>query len=146
SDDDLSALMDELVQSDPGRDVERVVGLAGSVPRYEIAFHELGLGKLFGKHLITRAMNDAREYESIERGFSYLSEQERAKLYGSRKRHKTAAVFLHELGHTLGAPHELDARWLMHASYDPKEEGYSPGTAELMRLVLERELDPATQT
>jgi hypothetical protein len=146
SDDDLSALDEELVGADPGQDVEWVIGLVGSVPRYELSFHQLGLTRAMSKHFVMRAMNDAREYEAIERELSGIDEQERRKLYRARKRHKTTTVFLHELAHTLSALHEPDAKTIMHSSYDPKAEGYSTATAELMRLTLEHRLSPAAQT
>jgi hypothetical protein len=123
-----------------------VIGLVGSVPRYELSFHQLGLAKSMSKHFVMRAMNDAREYEAIERELSGIGEQERRKLYRARKRHKTTTVFLHELAHTLGTLHELDAKTIMHRSYDPKAQSYSEATAELMRLTLERRLSPAAQT
>ncbi len=144
-DDDLGALLDELAAREVAPGTDRVVGLAGSVPRYELSFHQLGLANMRGKHLVVRAMNDAREYEVIQRLLSELDEQERLKLYRARRRHKTAAVLLHEIGHTLGAPHELDARTLMHASYDSKCEGYSPPAAQLMRIALAHEIDPKAE-
>jgi hypothetical protein len=146
SDDDLFALSDELVALDAGEGVDWVVGLLGQVPRVELSFHELGLGQVNGKHFLVRAMNDARDYEAIQRELTELGEHERAKLYRARKRHKSATVFLHELGHTLGAPHEVDARTIMHARYDSRVEGYSPAAAQLMRLTLDHRLDPAAQT
>src|SRR5262249_14192552 len=52
TDDDLAVLLDELAQADPGTDVDRVVGLAGSVPHYEISFQKLGMARTPGKHLV----------------------------------------------------------------------------------------------
>lgn len=145
-DDDLQQMLDEVSASDPGAEVEWVVGLIGSVPRFERSFHQLGLARA-GKHFVVRAMNDAREYEAIENNLSKLDDQERHKLYRVRKRHKTTAVFLHELGHTLGVIHELERTTLMAPVYDPKEEGFSVGAAEWMRLSLDQRLglDPAAK-
>jgi len=145
-DEDLAVLVDELTASDPGKDVDRVVALVGSVPRYELSFHQLGMGQIMGKHLVMRATNDAREYEAIRRGFSELEDNERTKLYAARKRHKTTTVFLHELGHTFGVPHEVDRLSIMHASYDWRVDGYSPAAAALMRITLAHQLDPAAQS
>ena len=144
ADDDLLAMLDEVSEREPGARVEWVVGLIGSVPRFERSFHQLGLGRT-GKHFVVRAMNDAREYEAIENNLSKLDDQERHKLYRVRKRHKTTAVFLHELGHTLGVIHELDRTTLMAPVYDPKEEGFSVGAAEWMRISLDQRLDPAAK-
>jgi Putative peptidase family len=145
-DDDLASLVDELAATDPGADVDWVIGLVGALPRVEVSLHQLGMGRVMGKHFVMRAMNDAREYEAIERSFTQLGEVERRKLYRARKRHKTTTVFLHELGHTLGAPHELDVATIMHADYDPRAQGFSDAAAGLMRLTLEHRLAPSAQT
>lgn len=142
--DDLLAMLDELTTTDPGGEVEWVVGLIGSVPRFEQSFHQLGLGR-GGKHFVVRAMNDAREYEAIQNNLFKLDEQERRKLYRIRKRHKTTAVFLHELGHTLGVIHELDRTTLMAPAYDSKEDGFSAAAAGWMRIALDHRLDPAAR-
>ncbi len=63
-----------------------------------------------------------------------------------RRRHKTATVFLHEIGHTLGAPHEVDATTIMHGRYGSKVTGYSDAAAGLMRLALAHRLDPGAQS
>lgn len=145
-DDDLSALGAELAARDPGSGVEWVIALAASLPRIEQSFHQLGLGHVHGKHFVMRAMNDAREYAAIERELSRVDELERRKLYRARKRHKAVTVFLHELGHTLGAMHEPDAATIMHASYSARVEGYSAATAGLMRLSLDHRIAPAATT
>jgi len=136
----LEAVVAELASLDPGEDVDWVAGLVGSVPRAEISFHELGVGRMPGKHLVMRAMNDAKEFDAIERNLSDIDEEERRKLYSIRKRHKTATVLLHELGHTLGVPHERDAKTIMHPRYNVKAEGFSESAAGLLRISLEHRL------
>src|SRR6185436_10870539 len=91
-------------------------------------------------------MNSAREYENVQRAFSELEEQERQKLFRARKRHKTAICFLHELGHSLGVPHELDAHTIMHPKFDMKADSFSPAAAELMRLNVTHQLEPGSMT
>jgi hypothetical protein len=146
AEDDLSALTGELAATDPAEDVDWVVGLVGSVPRFEESFHHLGMGLTPGKHLVMRAMNDAREYEAIERSFTEIDAGERHKLYRARRRHKTATVFLHELGHTLGLPHEISATTIMCPRYGSKVTGFSEAAAGLMRISLEHRLEPALQS
>ena len=145
-DDDLGALLDELAAEEPGPDVAWVLGLCGSLPRAEESFHQLGMGRVPGRHLVMRAMNDAREYEAIEKGFTEIDPAERRRLYRARKRHKAAAVFLHELGHTLGVPHQVLATTIMHGRYGPRVTGFSEGAATLMRLALDHRLEPLAQT
>jgi hypothetical protein len=139
---DLAALVDELAASDSGDTSEWIVGLAGSVPRAELSFHELGRARLNSKHLVMRAMNDASEFAAIEQGLSRLDERERIALYRARKRHKAATVFLHEFAHTLGVPHELDPTTIMARRYAPSVDGYSAAATEILRLSLAHRLDP----
>jgi hypothetical protein len=145
-DEDLEALSRELAELDPGQGAEWVVGLAGSLPRLELSFHQLGLANVMGKHLMVRATNDAREYEAIQQNLDRVDEKERLALYRARRRHKTVAVFLHEIGHTLGAIHERDRRVIMSPHYDAKSEGFSDASAELLRLVLHHRLEPSAKT
>jgi hypothetical protein len=126
TDDDLTALLDELAQTDPGTDVDWVVGFAGSLPRFELSFHQLGMGQLSGKHFVVRAMNDAREYEYAEHEFAELDPEQRTRVYRTRLQHKTSTVFLHELGHTLGVQHEPSVTSLMRAMLDRRLEPESP--------------------
>lgn len=142
---DPRALLDELQALDDGKDVDRVIGLLGSVPRAELSFHQLGMARLPGKHLVMRAMNDLREMEGIEQAFPLLGAAERRELYRSRKRHKTTACLLHELGHTLGVPHEVEVTSLMGKRYDAKVNRFSDAAAALMRLSLARHADPGAQ-
>jgi hypothetical protein len=143
---DLSGRLDELVALDDGHDVDWVIGLLGSLPRLEMAYHQLGMARMPGNHLVMRAMNDAREHEAIERGFTWLDAREKSELYKARKRHKATTVLLHELGHTLGALHEVDAESVMAPRYDPKVSGLSQPALGLMRIALAKKMDPAGQT
>jgi hypothetical protein len=136
-DDDLGVRLQLLEQDDPGADVDWVVILAS--PRHVVAASadQIGLASMLGHHLALRAMSDADEFDVIERGFSELSESEKSRLYAARKRHKAATVLLHELGHTLGVPHELDPRSLMSFQYSPQATDFSPVASRLARRVLE---------
>jgi hypothetical protein len=102
------------------------------------------MGRVLGKHLVLRAMNDAREYEAIQRAFDELDEAARVKLYRARRRHKIASVLLHEIGHTFGVPHETERTSVMHRSYDAKASGFGPAAVGAMRMGLAREVDPAS--
>ncbi|HEX2672525.1 MAG TPA: matrixin family metalloprotease, partial [Polyangiaceae bacterium] len=61
-----------------------------------------------------------------------LPEDKRQQLYRARKQHKLCSVFLHEVAHTLGVPHERSETSLMHARYDLKAHGFSEEAAELV--------------
>jgi hypothetical protein len=137
SDDDLSALLTSVAQEDPATDVDWVLVLAS--PRNMVALgpDELGVGSVLGRYLAIRAMSDAAEYDSIQRSFTKLSDDEKHKLYDATKRHKSATVLLHEIGHTLGMPHELDPHSLMSPRYDSQSSTYSTYAARIGRRALE---------
>lgn len=137
ADDDLHAALADLARHDAGEGVEWVLGLTGSLPRLEVSFHQLGMARVMGKHLVMRAMSDAREHEAIERALADVSDEERRKLYRARKKHKAVAVLLHELGHTLGVVHEEDPASVMNVRYDLKAQGYSAAAAGWMRVTLD---------
>jgi hypothetical protein len=132
-DDALTALMNE----DPGTDVDVVVGLIGALPRHTDSLHELGVATLLGKHMVLRGAGRADEQDAIEHGFTELSEDDRARMVRQRKRHRALAVFLHELGHSLGAVHEEAPLSLMHPVYDPKMNAFGGGGIALMRVALD---------
>jgi hypothetical protein len=135
--DSLEPLLSELQTRDPGDDVDCVVGLVGSLPVLAHAFDHLGYGEVMGKHVAVRAMNDVREREVIDVELARLAQGDRERVYQTRKRHKAAAVFLHEVGHALGLVHEVSASSIMSTRYDKSMSSFSPASVELMRLTVE---------
>lgn len=65
-----------------------------------------------------------------------LSESERQKIYSERRHHKTVTVFLHEIAHTLGAPHRIARDTIMSPVYDPNERGFDDATVGILRATL----------
>ena len=143
TDDDTKGLWEELLRTDDGEGAEWVIGLIGSTPRLAVAFDTLGQAKVRGKHILIRATNDARDREYVEMRFDELTVEERARMLAERRHHKNLAVLLHEIGHTLGALHVADKRFVMNEKYDAKMAGFSPDNQRLMRLVLHYRLDEA---
>jgi hypothetical protein len=138
SEEKLETVLKELRTFDAGDDVDWVVALVGSVPRFERSYHELGYADVVGKYIALRAITNAQEYEAIERGLDEISQDERDRLRRARLSHKLAAVVLHEVGHTLGALHEKDADSLMYPEYSPERQALTVHAREVMRFTLER--------
>ena len=133
---DTEAALLALTQLDPGKDVDLVVAIIAASPVVTLSFHDLGCAQVLGNHLVLRTMDDVAELRALE-GFDTLDPGERSRLYQQRKRHKETAIFLHELGHALGALHTRDPLELMHPSYDNDMQAFAPANVELMGYVVD---------
>src|SRR5262245_7263923 len=107
--DDLQAL----AERDPGHDVIAVVGLTSSLPLVSATFDDLGYAGLGGRHRIVRGYADLEERKLYADAFRDLLPSERELALDARRRHKTAVVLLHELGHTFGADHGAEQDTIM---------------------------------
>jgi hypothetical protein len=123
-------------RDDPGSDVDLVVGMFGALPGRTLSLHEAGMATMLGKHVVVRGAGVLGERDAIERSFAALGEDERARILKERKRHRALAVFLHEVGHCLGALHEQDPNSLMNPVYSPKLGGFGGGAIALMQATL----------
>jgi hypothetical protein len=137
ADDTLKSAMEALRHDDPGEGVDIVVGLIGALPRPTDSFHEVGYAEVLGKYVILRASSRLGEHDVFDRALADLSDEERDRVVRARRRHRAEAVFLHELGHTLGALHEADVASLMNPAYDEKMSGFSEDAVALMRFALD---------
>jgi hypothetical protein len=137
ADESLEAALVALRHDDAGEDVDVVVGLIGALPRPSDSFHEVGRAEVLGKHMVVRAASRLGEHDAVDRALTELSRDERDRVVASRRRHRAEAVFLHELGHTLGALHEADVTSLMHPAYDEKMTSFGDDAVILMRLALD---------
>jgi hypothetical protein len=136
-DDDLPKTLAELRQADPASEVDWVAGFVGALPRATQSFHDLGVGDLPGRYVVLRSPTSAMAHDAVERSFGELSEEERRRVQKDARRHRAAAVFLHELGHTLGALHERSDQSLMYPEYRARMTTFSPDATRVMRGVLE---------
>lgn len=137
-DDDLKKLLAELRSVDAGTDVDWVVGFVGALPRTSLSFHDLGMAQTPGRHIVLRAPSSAARHDETERSYSELSDDERRRVQKDLRRHRTAAVFLHEVGHTLGSLHERSDRSIMYPEYRPRMTAFGADATSVMRTVLER--------
>ena len=143
ADEHLRDALQALEKDDAGDDVDVVVGLIGALPRPTESLHELGMAEVLGKHVALRAASRIGEYDAVDRAMGELSQDDRARVVRARRRHRAEAVFLHELGHVLGALHEDDATSLMNPAYDEKMANFGSDAVILMRLALDEPDRPA---
>jgi hypothetical protein len=137
ADEHLDSALAALRRDDPGDDVDVVVGLIGALPRPTESLHQVGYAEVLGKHLVVRAASRLGEHDAVDRALSELSDDERDRVVRGRRRHRAEAVFLHELGHVLGALHEADVTSLMHPAYDERMNAFGDDAVILMRLALD---------
>jgi hypothetical protein len=136
SEDRLADVLDELAEQDRGDEVDWVVGFVKSTPELVFDQHQLGVGRILSKYLVVRASNDPRELELLSHQYYSLSDADKAKLHTDRRRHRWIAVFLHEIGHTLGAQHRVAKNTIMNPTYDPEHQGFDEATLGLLRITV----------
>ncbi len=136
NDEDIEKTFDALRTADPGDGVDWVAGFAGALPRATRSFHEVGRGSLVGKHVLVRAPSSAERHDNIEKAFDELPETQRRDLEKRLRRHRAAAVFLHEIGHTLGSVHETSPQSIMFPQYNAKVSAFGPSANDVMRAAL----------
>jgi hypothetical protein len=136
TDEHLRTTLQELVAKDAAADVDLVVGLVGGLPRLTRSFHEEGMANVLGKHLVVRAPARVEEERAIDT-YNELSEDDRSRVRRARKRHRALAVFLHEVGHVLGAVHETERHSVMFHEYATDMAGFSASNLTLMRAVVD---------
>lgn len=134
---DMTAMIKELEALDPADDVDFVIGLVDALPQVSTSFHQLGLARPLGKHLLVRGMNDVKEIQLFEQVFDTLPDDQRKRLYSERKKHKELVVLLHELAHALGALHDDVPSRLVFPTYDHSQSSFAEPTARLMRVAVE---------
>ena len=131
----LRPALADLAAHDPGDDVDLVIGMIGPLDRIGRVHTELGMARLFGKHLVMRPGADLALYDYLARQLHLLSQEEREALYADMREHREAAVLLHELGHLFGGLHVDDDADLMAKQLDSRQNRFHPANLELMRIM-----------
>jgi biopolymer transport protein ExbD len=134
----------ELHALDPGDDVLSVIGLTSSLSLASATFDLLGLAGEPGRHVMLRGYADLEERKAFALAFPDLTSDERDTALESRRRHKTAAVLLHELAHNLGAPHETISDTLMNATYSEHAVAFSAEAHAIIQRGLDQRLGRET--
>ena len=125
---------------DDGDGALAVVGLTSSLGLVSATFDDLGYATLPGRHMILRGHADIEERKAFAEVFPDLSAGEREQALEARRRHKTAALLLHELGHNLGADHDVTADTLMYVMYSKAAAGFSTGARATILRTLDQRL------
>ena len=129
-----------LTQASQGDDVAWAIGFTTPPAEPTNAFDELGAGELFGRAIVVRGYDDDAQRAAFHKQFPDVPLKEAGDALDARRRHKQTCLLLHQLGHTLGAIHETDPSWIIHATYDPQQATISERNKELMQLALEDRL------
>jgi hypothetical protein len=132
--------LEELRRLDPGDHALSVIGLTSSIGLVSATFDLLGYADVGGRYAMLRGYADLEERRAFARAFPDLSSDERDNALEARRRHKTAAVLLHELAHNLGAPHEATSETLMNAAYSEHAAAFSPEAHAIIQRTLDQRL------
>jgi hypothetical protein len=125
-----------LTEHDPGEGAFAVIALTSSLPLVSATFDELGVANLGGKHAVLRGHADLEERKAFESSFPDLDKTERENTLEARRRHKTTALLLHELGHNLGVEHDAPPDTIMSASYSRLATSFTPMSLATMAATV----------
>jgi predicted Zn-dependent protease len=138
-------MLQEIEALDTAQDVDWVVGFVTSFRGVARSIHQVGGAHLASRHFVLRGMDDQEEGRELAQSLNMLPTSEREALYEDRKAHKEVVVFLHEWGHSMGALHAEDPRFIMNPSLDPKQTEFTPFQRRVIALVLDRRLADRTR-
>lgn len=141
----METLANALEAHDPGDDVAWVVGYVSSLSIASMSFEQLGVAHLLGKHVVLRGYAETGEKKLLAEAFPKVPGAEREKAHEQRRRHKQTVLLIHEIAHTLGAIHEIEESWIMHASYAVAMSGFSDRSRELMQIAIDERLKPKAE-
>jgi hypothetical protein len=146
----LSEHLAALVRQDAGDDAVFVVGLTSALGLVAEPFEKIGVAGVGGPHLMMRGHADVEERKAFDHAFPDMDRELRDAVLEARRRHKTAALLIHEIAHSLGALHEVAVDSIMFATYSHHAASIGARNRELMLITLAdrlrppRERDPAS--
>lgn len=134
SEDNLEKTLSALAAHDKAEDVEWVVGLVSGFSTFTTSFHDLGAARYLSRYMVLRAASDFTEHAAAEAAFTKLGTDERMRLLAERKRHRSVATFVHEVGHTLGAVHDTEKEGLMYPGYSKVMHAFGPEVSKVLAI------------
>lgn len=132
----LDAALVELEALDAAEDTDLVVAFVSSLTVFTPDIHEVGMARAFGRHIVMRGVNDPRELDQL---LAY-KDDDAEQVYQERIAHREVTLFLHELGHTLGAMHIRGEDLFMSPYWTKDVVRYDPQNLEMMSTVLRHRL------
>jgi hypothetical protein len=141
----LTEHLEALAQHDTDDDVVWIVGLTSALSLVSETFDQLGVAFVGSRHVVLRGHADLHERKAFERGFPDIDAEQRDAVLEARRRHKTTAVLIHELAHSLYALHELERGRIMNPGYSHHATSISDRNRELMLITLEDRLKPRSE-
>lgn len=132
----MAGLLDELAKMDSGDDVDLVVGLVAALPVFPGSIDNIGMARLFSRHMVMRSLHDLAEYDAVRRWFDTFTDAEREAILAERKLHKEQVIFLHEWAHTLGVIHVKREAGIMNPAYDASMSGFDETEGRLIEAAL----------
>ena len=135
---DMRAMLTELEAKDSAADVEWVIGLVSALSSATPVMHDLGVARPLSRHILLRGHDDLALLKSWGKDLD-------PQIFDLRRQHKEAALLLHELAHTLGAPHvvsdgPISRQFLLFPSYNKGMKGFAPANSKLIADVLAQRL------
>jgi hypothetical protein len=109
----LADHLDQLARMDPGDDVVCIVGLTSSLSLVASSFEQIGVAAHGERYVVMRGHADLEERKAFAGAFPDIDPEQRELVLEARRKHKTTALLLHELAHSLGALHEVEGEALM---------------------------------
>jgi hypothetical protein len=143
--DDLEKVLTALAAHDKSDDVDYVVGLVSGFSTFTISFHDLGAARYMSRHFALRAASDFTEHAAAEAAFNKLPPDERLRVVAERKRHRSVATFVHEIGHTLGAVHDSGKQGLMYPAYSKDMRSFGTEVSAVLAIGAAHHTDASQQ-
>jgi hypothetical protein len=141
----LAPLLDDLGRTDAGTDVDLVIGLAPSIPVVPDALDNIGMARLFSRHMVLRGIDPGAEYAVFRNAFDALTPAERDEVLLRRRAHAEEVLFLHEWVHSLGLIHVHRAAALMSPRLSTDGAGLSANEGRLIEIARKHQLAEGTR-